>query len=107
MKVIKGLAYWRQFVDRPLLACTVGVINASARACGVGGNASSLETPAWEASLGRECSLRSMVVLSGARQSGEAARKKDQAAPALISSRFLCTRPPLLFNAPNQNRHAT
>ena len=27
--------------------------------------------------------------------------------PAPISSRFLCPRPPLLFSAPNQNRHAT
>ena len=26
---------------------------------------------------------------------------------APISSRFLCPRPPLLFSAPNQNRHAT
>ena len=30
-----------------------------------------------------------------------------QVAPAPISSRFLCPRPPLLFSAPNQNRHAT
>ena len=28
-------------------------------------------------------------------------------APAPISSRFLCPRPPLLLSAPNQNRHAT
>ena len=30
-----------------------------------------------------------------------------QVAPAPISSRFLCPRPPLLLSAPNQNRHAT
>ena len=28
-------------------------------------------------------------------------------APAPISSRFLCPRPPFLLSAPNQNRHAT
>ena len=39
-----------------------------------------------------------------ARTSGEAARK---VAPAPVSSRFLCPRPPLLFSALNQNRHAT
>ena len=30
-----------------------------------------------------------------------------QVAPAPISSRFLCPRPPLLLSSPNQNRHAT
>ena len=40
------------------------------------------------------------------RTSGEAARK-IKVAPAPISSRFLCSRPPLLLSAPNQNRHAT
>ena len=40
------------------------------------------------------------------RTSGEAARK-IKIAPAPISSRFLCPRPPLLLNALNQNRHAT
>ena len=30
-----------------------------------------------------------------------------QVAPAPISSRFLCPRPPLLLSPPNQNRHAT
>ena len=40
------------------------------------------------------------------RTSGEAARK-IKTAPAPISSRFLCPRPPLLLSAPNQNRHAT
>ena len=38
------------------------------------------------------------------RTSGEAARK---VAPAPISLRFLCPRPPSLLSAPNQNRHAT
>ena len=33
--------------------------------------------------------------------------KKFQVAPAPISSRFLCPRPPLLISSPNQNRHAT
>ena len=42
-----------------------------------------------------------------ARTSGEAARKIKNVVPALISSWFLCTRPPLLFSAPNQNCHAT
>ena len=39
----------------------------------------------------------------------EAARKMKtfQVAPAPISSRFLCPRLPLLFSAPNQNRHPT
>ena len=43
------------------------------------------------------------------RRSGVAARKikKIQVAPAPISSRFLCPRPPLLLSSPNQNRHAT
>ena len=47
------------------------------------------------------------------RRSGEAARKIKtacpvfQVAPAPISSRFLCPRPPLLLSLPNQNRHAT
>ena len=52
-------------------------------------------------------SLRSMAVLSGARLSGEAARKIIKVVPTLISSRFLCPRPPLSFSSPNQNRHAT
>ena len=68
-------------------------------------------------------SLRSMAVSPGARLSGEpsktrakragtkseAARKMKtfQVAPAPISSRFLCPRPPLLFSALNRNRHAT
>ena len=34
-------------------------------------------------------------------------KNKNQVAPAPISSRFLCPRPPLLLSAPNQNRHAT
>ena len=34
-------------------------------------------------------------------------REKFHVTPAPISSRFLCPRPPLLFSAPNQNRHAT
>ena len=34
-------------------------------------------------------------------------RRKIKTAPAAISSRFLCPRPPLLLSAPNQNRHAT
>ena len=42
-------------------------------------------------------SLRSMAVLSS----------RAQVAPAPISSRFLCPRPPLLLSSPNQNRHAT
>ena len=54
--------------------------------------------------MGLSRSLRSLAVLSGARMSGEAARK---VAPAPVSSRFLCPRPPLLFSALNQNRHAT
>ena len=33
-------------------------------------------------------------------------RRFFQVAPASISSRFLCPRPPLLLSAPNQNRHA-
>ena len=33
--------------------------------------------------------------------------KLKKVVPAPISSRFLCPRPPLLFSAPNQNRHAT
>ena len=39
----------------------------------------------------------------------EAARKMKtfQVVLAPISSRFLCPRPPLLFSAPNQNRHPT
>ena len=47
------------------------------------------------------------------RTSGEAAgreiraRSREKVAPALISSRFLCPRPPLLLSAPKQNRHAT
>ena len=39
-----------------------------------------------------------------ARTSGEAV---VQAVPAPISLQFLCPHPPLLFSAPNQNRHAT
>ena len=34
-------------------------------------------------------------------------KNKNQVASAPISSRFLCSRPPLLLSAPNQNRHAT
>ena len=50
--------------------------------------------------------------LRGGYTSGEAAKfarkiKIFQVALAPISSRFLCPRPPLLLNAPNQNRHAT
>ena len=64
-------------------------------------------------------SLRSMAVLSSwaqERRSSEirarsarerAAKPRDQVASAPISSRFLCSRPPLLLSAPNQNRHAT
>ena len=79
-------------------------------------------------------SLRSMAVLSSRaheRTSGEHERRSREkkknrlpgfegfltaapftsffssVAPAPISSRFLCPRPPLLLSAPNQNRHAT
>ena len=68
-------------------------------------------------------SLRSMAVLSSraqerrshekfAREARENERRsreknKNQVAPAPISSRFLCPRPPLLLSSPNQNRHAT
>ena len=36
-----------------------------------------------------------------------AAKPREKFAPAPISSRFLCPRPPLLLSAHNQNRHAT
>ena len=66
-------------------------------------------------------SLRSMAVLSSqaqerrshekfareARENERRSREKNQVAPAPISSRFLCPRPPLLLSSPNQNRHAT
>ena len=68
-------------------------------------------------------SLRSMAVLSSraqgrrihekfAREARENERRsreknKNQVAPAPISSRFLCPRPPLSLSSPNQNRHAT
>jgi len=58
-------------------------------------------------------SLRSMAVLSGAQLSDKAkkmvqrARKRVAKPPAPISSQFLCPPLPLLFRAPNQNRHAT
>ena len=53
--------------------------------------------------------LRSMAVLSGARLSGEAANRAQTRgeAPAQISSRFFCPRPPLLLCTPNQNGAAT
>ena len=67
-------------------------------------------------------SLRSMAVLSNraqerrshekfareARENERRSREKNKkVAPAPISSRFLCPRPPLLLSSPNQNRHAT
>ena len=53
-------------------------------------------------------SLRSVAVLSTGRAHKRRSReKKFQVAPAPISSRFLCPRPPLLLSAPNQNHHAT
>ena len=54
-------------------------------------------------------SLRSMAVLSS-RAQGRRIHEKfapAQVAPAPISSRFLCPRPPLSLSSPNQNRHAT
>ena len=41
-----------------------------------------------------------------ARENERRSREKNNA-PAPISSRFLCPRPPLLLSSPNQNRHAT
>ena len=56
----------------------------------------------------RGVSLRSMAVLSSWAQERRSSEKnKNQVASAPISSRFLCSRPPLLLSAPNQNRHAT
>ena len=56
-------------------------------------------------------SLRSMAVLSSRAHEQRSCEIRDrhafQVAPAPISSRFLCPRPPLLLSAPNQNRHAT
>ena len=52
------------------------------------------------------CSLRSMAVLSS-RAHEWRSREKNKVAPAPISSRFLCLRPPLLLSTPNQNCHAT
>ena len=63
--------------------------------------------------VGRNCfSLRSMAVLSSRaheRRSREIRSRsaRERAAPAPISSRFLCPCPPLLLSAANQNRHAT
>ena len=58
-----------------------------------------------------------LLVNPGARLSGEGTTRAKcvrtsgeavfQAVPVPISSLFLCPRPPLLFSAPNQNRHAT
>ena len=42
-----------------------------------------------------------------ARESRENERQSREKNKNPISSRFLCPRPPLLFSAPNQNRHAT
>ena len=61
------------------------------------------------------CRNRSMAVLSGALLSGEAAtaranerqRRRFLVAPAPISSKFHCPRPPWLVCTPDQNRHAT
>ena len=55
---------------------------------------------------------RSGVATKFAREARENERRsreknKNQVASAPISSRFLCSRPPLLLSAPNQNRHAT
>ena len=55
---------------------------------------------------------RSGVAAKFAREARENERRsreknKNQVASAPISSRFLCPRPPLLLDAPNQNRHAT
>ena len=55
---------------------------------------------------------RSGVAAKFAREARENERRsreknKNQVASAPISSRFLCSRPPLLLSAPNQNRHAT
>ena len=53
-------------------------------------------------------SLCSMAVLSSwAHEQRSREKNKNQVAPAPISSRFLCPRPPLLLSVPNQNRHAT
>ena len=64
-------------------------------------------------------SLRNMAVLSSraqerrshenshAKRARTSEKNKNQVAPAPISSRFLCPRPPLLLSSPNQNRHAT
>ena len=52
--------------------------------------------------------LYSMAVLSSrAHKRRSREKNKNQVAPAPISSRFLCPRPPLLLSAPNQNRYAT
>ena len=52
-----------------------------------------------------------MAVLSSRAHEQRSCEIRDrhafQVAPAPISSRFLCPRPPLLLSAPNQNRHAT
>ena len=61
------------------------------------------------------CRNRSLAVLSGALLSGEAAtaranerqRRRFLVAPAPISSKFHCPRPPWLVCTPDQNRHAT
>ena len=42
-----------------------------------------------------------------ARENERRSREKNKVAPAPISSRFLCPRPPLLLSSPNQNCHAT
>ena len=48
-----------------------------------------------------------MAVLSSRAHERPSREKNKNVAPAPISSRFLCPRPPLLLSAPNQNRHAT
>ena len=49
-----------------------------------------------------------MAVLSSrAHERRSREKNKNQVAAAPISLQFLCTRPPLLLSALNQNRHAT
>ena len=47
------------------------------------------------------------TLVLAAKPQERAAKPREKVAPAPISSRFLCPRPPLLLSAPNQKRHAT
>ena len=94
---------------------TLNVVCVAWRFCRAGARAVASPQTSFGVRLWRihECGTNEPQRTSAGRlheRRGREIREKNkifQVAPAPISSWFLCPRPPLLLNAPNQNRHAT